>query len=218
MNEYLLIGLKTLLFLTIILIIIRIMGKRELGQLNVFDIIISFMISEIFSNAIADPHGNILLALLPIFLIFSVQIFMSFIVLKSNKIRNVIESKPSLIIDNGIINYSEMKKQRYNISDLLQQVREEGIDDITKIAFAILESNGALSIIQKNTQDLQHPFPIISDGIIEEDLLNKLQIDKETLISKLNKLGYIDEKEIFMCFVNIDKELILFSKKENNIQ
>ena len=217
MNEYLQITLRTLLFLAIILTIIRIMGKRELGELNVFDIIISFMISEIFSNAIADPNSNIFLALLPILIIFIVQICISFIVLKSRKIRYLIESKPSLIIDNGVINYGEMKKQRYNISDLLQQVREQGIDNLSDVCFAILESNGSLSVIKNKNSKLAHPFPIISDGKLDIEYLKELNINEKIIRDKLNMLNHNIE-EVFICFLDNSNELVLFSEKFNNIK
>ena len=216
MNEYLIIGLKTVLFLLIILVIIRIMGKRELGQLNVFDIIISFMISEIFSNAIADPGSNVLLALFPIFIIFIIQMLISVIVLKSKRIRLIIESKPSLIIDNGVIDYEEMKKQRYNISDLLQQVRGEGILDITSISYAILESNGTLSVIEKKNNTLKYPFPIISDGKINLDILKQMNLTKELIEIKLNENNIYSIEDVFICFIDKEDSLIIFSKKLNN--
>ena len=217
MNEYLIIGLKTILFLAIILIIIRIMGKRELGQLNVFDIIISFMISEIFSNAIADPNTNIFLALLPIFIIFIVQISMSYIVLHNKKIRDFIESKPTLIIENGIINYSEMKKQRYNISDLLQQVHQQGIDNLNCINFAILENNGNLSIIKKKDSKLGFPFPVITDGKIDFNELKQTNLSSDELFYKIEKANYVIE-DIFMAFIDENLDLIIFSKKSNNVK
>ena len=216
MNEYLAIGLKTLLFLSIILVIIRIMGKRELGELNVFDIIVSFMISEIFSNAIADPHSNIFLAILPILIIFVVQILISFTLLKHKKMRDFIEAKPSIIIDNGIINYEEMKKQRYNINDLLQQVHQQGMDNISSIQFAILENNGNLSIIKKNENELFYPYPIICDGEYDKYILKKVNLD----ISDLNKLLDKEKhkmKDVFMAFIDKKGKLIIFSKKNNNV-
>ena len=217
MNEYLLIGLKTILFLAIILTIIRIMGKRELGELNVFDIIVSFMISEIFSNAIADPYGNIWIAMLPILIIFVVQICISFIVLKNKKIRNIIESKPSLIIDNGIINYDEMKRQRYNISDLLQQIRDYGIDDINDVCFAILESNGNLSVIEKKKSKLKHPFPIINDGLIDYEYIKEIKLDDAIILKKVKELNYNIE-DIFIAFIGKSDDLIIFSKKSNKVK
>ena len=218
MNEYLIIGLKTLLFLSIILIIIRIMGKKELGELNVFDIIVSFMISEIFSNAIAEPDTNIFLALLPIVIIFIVQICISYVGLKSKKIRDFIESKPTLIIDDGKILYEEMKKQRYNISDLLQQIREDGIDDISEIKYAILEGNGGLSVIKKSESGLKYPFPLISDGKLQKDIKDNLKISDGWISNQLKKNNLISIEDVFIGFITIDDSLLIFSKKTNNVK
>lgn len=217
MSEYLLISFKTILFLLVILVIIRIMGKRELGQLNVFDIIIFFMISEIFSNAIADPKSDIFITILPIFIISFIQIIISIITLKSKKIRNIIESTPVLIIENGNINYDEMKKQRYNIDDLLQQVREEGIDDISSINYAVLESNGGLSVIKKEDTKLSHPFPIISDGKLDNNLIKKLGLTIEWIDNELNKLSISSIENVFIAFLSINRTLIVFSKETNNV-
>lgn len=218
MNEYLIIGLKTILFLSIILVIIRIMGKKELGELNVFDIIVSFMISEIFSNAIAEPDTNIFLAILPIFIIFFVQLCISYVGLKSKKIRDVIESKPTLIIEDGVILYNEMKKQRYNISDLLQQVREEGIDDISDIRYAILESNGGLSIIKKSDSKLKYPFPLISDGKVIDEVKENLKISDDWLSDKLKEKKLDSLEDIFIGFISINNDLLIFSKKFDNVK
>ena len=218
MNEYLIIGLKTILFLSIILVIIRIMGKKELGELNVFDIIVSFMISEIFSNAIAEPDTNIFLAILPIFIIFFVQLCISYVGLKSKKIRDVIESKPTLIIEDGVILYNEMKKQRYNISDLLQQVREEGIDDISDIRYAILESNGGLSIIKKSDSKLKYPFPLISDGKVIDEVKENLRISDDWLSDKLKEKKLDSLEDIFIGFISINNDLLIFSKKFDNVK
>ena len=213
MNEYLAIGLKTILFLSIILIIIRIMGKRELGQLNVFDIIISFMISEIFSNAIAEPHSNIFLALLPIFIIFIMQILISYIVLHNKKLWDFIESRPSIIINNGIIDFQEMKKQRYNINDLLQQIHQQGIDNINTINFAILENNGSLSVIKKKDSYLSYPFPLICDGKIDYLIIEKLNISEDILKKKLHYKNY-NLEDVFMAFLKSDSILMIISKKQ----
>ncbi len=218
MNEYLIIGSKTILFLSIILIIIRIMGKKELGELNVFDIIVSFMISEIFSNAIAEPESNIFLALLPILIIFIVQLCISYIGLKSKKFRDFIESKPTLIIDDGKIMYKEMKKQRYNVSDLLQQTREEGIDDINQIKYAILESNGGLSIIKKKEAQLKYPFPLISDGKIIDDVKKNLNISDEWISEEFKKNNIKTIGDVFIGFVSSDNTLLIFSKESNNVK
>ena len=212
MNEYLLIVLKTVLFLAFIMLIMKIMGKRELGQLNAFDIIVFFMISEIFSLSIDDSGANVFKTLLPITVIFIIQIIISFIVLKSNKLRKIIEENPSFIIKDGIIDQEKMKKLRYNIDDLMQQIRSDGIDSISQIKFAILESNGNLSVIENGKENSKIPFPLIKDGEVDSKVLETLNKDKEWLLSKLKDKGYNSEKNIFLCILDSDDNLFVVEK------
>lgn len=212
MNEYLLIVLKTLLFLVFIMLIMKVMGKRELGQLNAFDIIIFFMISEIFSLSIDDSNSDVFKTLLPITVIFLIQIFISFVVLKSNKLRKIIEENPSFIIKDGVIDQEKMKKLRYNIDDLMQQIRSDGVDNIAQIKFAILESNGNLSVIEKGKENSKIPFPLIKDGEIDVKVLETLNKDKEWLMSKLKDKGYSSEKNIFICILDSGDNLFVVEK------
>lgn len=212
MMDYLLVIGKTLLFLVVIILILKIMGKRELGQLNAFDIVIFFMISELFSLSIDQPRENVLLTLVPILIIFLMQIITSFVVLKSNKLRKLIEENPSFIINNGILDIEKMKKLRYNIDDLMEQIRIEGLDSLSEVQFAVLESNGELSIIQKNNEKTIVPFPLIKDGEIDDKVLEVLKKDKNWLIDKLKKRGYNSEKDIFICMLEKDEKLFVIEK------
>lgn len=215
MIDYLLVIGKTLLFLVVIILMLKIMGKRELGQLNAFDIVIFFMISELFSLSIDKPKEDIWISLLPILIIFLMQIIMSFVVLKSNKIRKIIEENPSFIINNGVINQKKMKKLRYNIDDLMQQIRNNGIDNISQVKFAILESNGNLSIIEKNKENSKIPFPLIKDGKIDNQVLNVLNKDRKWLLEKLKEKGYSNEKNIFICILDNNDNLFIVEKDLN---
>lgn len=202
MNEYLLIALKTILFLFVIIIIMKIMGKRELGQLNTFDIVVFFMISELFSLSIDNPKEDIMKSLLPILIIFSLQIIISYIILKNSKLRKIIEENPSFIINNGVIDQKKMKKLRYNTDDLMQQIRNNGIDNPSQVLFAILESNGALSIIEKGKENTKIPFPLIKDGNIDTRVLKILNKDEKWLVKKLKDKGYTDINNIFLCILD----------------
>lgn len=213
MNEYILIVLKTVLFLAFIMIIMKIMGKRELGQLNAFDIIVFFMISEIFSLSIDDPKANVFKTLLPIAIIFLIQIIISYIVMKSNKLRKIIEENPSFLINNGIIDQKKMKRLRYNIDDLMQQIRSDGIDNPSQIMFAVLESNGNLSVIEKGKENSKIPFPLIKDGQIDIKVLETLNKDKKWLMTKLKEKGYRDEKNIFICILDKNESLYVIEKE-----
>lgn len=212
MNIYFLIAIKTILFLFVIIIILKIMGKRELGQLNTFDIVIFFMISELFSLSIDEPHENVFQTLLPILIIFVMQIVMSFIVLKSNKIRKIIEENPSFIINKGVIDQRKMKKLRYNIDDLCEQVRMQGVDNLKDVEYAILESNGNLSVIKKGEENSKIPFPLVKDGIIDDMSLKIINKDKEWLISKIKEKGYSDINSIFICMLDKNDSLYIVEK------
>ena len=216
MIDYGLIIGKTLLFLIVIIILLKIMGKRELGQLNSFDIVVFFMISELFSLSIDKPHENVLLTLVPILVIFLMQIISSFIVLKSNKLRKIIEENPTLIINNGILDIEKMKKLRYNIDDLLEQVRINGVDSLSDVKFDVLESNGQLGIIQNGRENTIIPFPLIKDGEIDNKVLDALNKDKQWLIDKLKKKGYDNEKQIFICILEKNENLYVIEKNKIN--
>lgn len=214
MNDYLLIIGKTILFIIVTIVILKIMGKRELGQLNSFDIVIFFVISELFSLSIEEPHDDIMKVLIPIIVICLMQVISSYIVLKSNKVRKLIEENPTIVINDGNVDIKIMKKLRYNIDDLMEQLRINGIDSVVNVKFAILESNGTLSVIEKDKDNSKVPFSLIKDGIIDEKVLEILNKDRNWLIKELNKKGYKDEKEIFMCFFSVDESLFVIEKEK----
>jgi len=213
MMDYWLVAGKTLLFLIVIILLLKIMGKRELGQLNAFDIVIFFMISELFSLSIDRPHENVFLTLVPILIIFFMQVITSFIVLKSNKLRKILEENPTLLINKGVLDIKKMKKLRYNIDDLMEQVRLDGVDSLSEVEFAILESNGELSIIQKGKAKTMIPFPVIKDGDIDNKVLEVLNKDANWLFNKIKNKGYDNEKEIFLCMIEKGENIYVIEKQ-----
>ena len=213
MIDYLLVTGKTLLFLVVIILILRIMGKRELGQLNSFDIVVFFMISELFSLSIDKPRENVFLTLVPILLIFLAQLITSYLVLKSNKLRKIIEENPTLLISDGILNIEKMRKLRYNIDDLMEQIRTSGVDSISAIQYAILESNGQLSIILKGEEKTVVPFPIIKDGEVDEKVLKIINKEEKWLEEKLKKEGY-NKEDIFICILESNNNLFVIEKED----
>ena len=213
MIDYLLIIGKTILFIIVTIVILKIMGKRELGQLNSFDIVTFFVISELFSLSIDEPRGNLLKTLIPIIVICLMQVISSYVVLKSNKIRKLIEENPAIVINDGNLDIKIMRRLRYNIDDLMEHLRINGVDHIKDVKFAILESNGELSVIEKGKDNSKVPFPLIKDGMVDEKVLEILNKDREWLINELKKNGYKDEKGIFMCFLNVDDSLFVVEKE-----
>lgn len=206
-EEYMIILFRTLLLYLLILLIFRLMGKREIGELSILDLVVYIMIAEMASLSIENTKDPLINTLLPIFVLVIIQISLALLSLKSKKFRDIVDGKPTVIINNGKIDEQAMKAQRYNFDDLLLQLREKDVGNIADVEFAILEPSGKLSIFQKNqgSQDGSDQengslaLPLIIDGEIQED--NLLLIDKTSdwLLKQLKEKGYEDSGEISFC-------------------
>jgi len=178
------------------------MGKREIGQLSVLDFVVSIMIAELAVISIEDTRVPMLQTIVPIVLLSLIQIIFAYISLKSEKMRKLVDGKPSILINQGKIDEGEMRKQRYNFDDLLIQLRQNKISKVSDVEFAILEPSGKLSVIEKDKEDetkSQLPLPLILDGKIQEDHLRKINQTPLWLRQELRKLGYRDVKKISYC-------------------
>lgn len=191
---------RTVFFYFFILICYKIMGKKEIGELDIIDFVISLLLSQIIAISIENYKEPFLYAFVPIIILVTLQVILSFISLKNFKIRKLLDGRESVIINKGILNIKEMIKQRYSLNDLLLQLRENNIRTIEEVDYAVLENNGKLSVFKKDDKDKDiFPLPIIVDGNIEKSnlkLINK-NIDwlNNTLYEKKLKL-----KDIFYAF------------------
>ncbi len=174
--EYLLVIIKTVVFYGLITFLYRFMGKREVGELSIVDLIVSILIAEFAVMSIDNINDNIFLAIIPMVLLAVIQIIIAKLSLKIGKVRNVFEGIPSVIIDRGVVNFNEMVKQRYNLEDLLSQLREKGIKSIEEVDYAILETSGKLSVFKKDRGKTgDYPLAIILDGFIQDDPLRQIK-------------------------------------------
>lgn len=229
MDGMITIVLRTVFLYFFILVVFRLMGKREIGQLSVLDLVISIMIAELAVLSIEDPKTPMLRPLLGIGVLFLVQIIMAYISLKSAKIRHVVDGKPTTIIDKGKIDENEMRRQRYNFDDLLTQLRENQVKNLSDVEFAILEPTGKLSVYKKEAsenqseensgtqtidKDLNIPLPLILDGKVEEQGLQRIHQTPLWLRQQLRVLGYKDIKKIAYCSINSDGTFFVDEKDE----
>ena len=181
---------KTIFSYIFLLIILKIMGKREMSQVSIFDLVIFLIMSELFSLALNDIDSSILHFVIPVIIIVILELVSAFISMKSIKVRNFLEGKVSFIIYKGEIDYLEMKKNRFNISDLMLQLRNKDIQSPIEVEFAILEGNGILNIIKKKDLLVEYPDPLIIDGKVNEEALKKLSLNESFLYSELSKLYF----------------------------
>lgn len=197
MEEYLIIIFRTCFIYVFILIIFRLMGKREVGELSVIDLVVSILMAEVAAFALDDVETPLINAILPIIMLFFIQIGSAYFSLKNKKFRDLVDGDPVLLIKDGVILEKEMRKQRYNLDDLCQQLRENGTASVTEVAYAYLEPSGNLSVYEKDEKAFV--YPLIIDGEIQERHLKLLHKDAEWLMSELTKNNITDSKTVFFC-------------------
>lgn len=189
----------TVLYLSVLLLM-RIMGKREVGQLSLFDFVVAIMISELAAIPLSDtqmPYSWLSLLLhgiLPITTLVLLEITLAYITGKSIKVRGIIEGTPSIVIERGRIIEPQLRRLRYNIDNMIMQMREQGVYNIEDVEYAILETNGKLSLVLKAAkrpvipEDLGIapayeglPLPLVTDGRLLEENLGRAGKDRQWL-------------------------------------
>lgn len=199
MIEYLNLVARSFFFYFLIILYLRIMGKREVGELSVFDLVLYFLMTELLAISISSTDESMWKTILPVTTLAFMQIGLSWVLLKKKNYRDMIEGKPALLISHGRIRQKEMQKHRYTIDDLMYQIRDKDVGSVSEVEFAVLENSGVLSVLKKGQTPLNFPFPLISDGEIQMDMLYEAGVNQKWLRDKLVKLGYSDVKDIFLC-------------------
>jgi uncharacterized membrane protein YcaP (DUF421 family) len=180
--------LKTILFYLLIVIIIRLLGKREVGEISVFDLVVLLVIADVATIAISREWIDVIYSIGSLITLLLMQKLFAYLTLKFPKIRNIVDYSPSILIYNGKVDLKEMKKQAYTMDDLITQARGNGVMDLNEIKLAILEPSGELSIY-KNTDYNYVVLPVIVSGILIDDnidLLNLKVSDINTYLKKNN--------------------------------
>lgn len=212
MNELLITLFRTIFLYFFIIFLYRIMGKREVGELSIIDLIISILIAELTAISIENTNVSLVYTILPLISLVILEMIISFIGIKFRKFRTFFDGKPSLIVVNGKINYKEMVKQRYSIDDLLLSLRQKEIDNILDVSYAFLEHNGKLSVFKKNKKN-NYPMPIIIDGEINYKALDNIGMSENTLKNNLSHKDIL-LKDVFYAFYK-NKKLFIINK--NNL-
>ena len=219
--------LRTVTIYCILTLTMRSMGKRQLGELDVGELVITILLSEIASLPITNPEKSLLHAIIPIATLAALEILTSFLILKFPLIKKILASKPSVIIAHGKLDKKAMRRVRISIEDLISQIRQSGIFDLDEVDYAILEENGKMSIIPKaknrqpdfedlgiRTADNGMMHIIVSDGNINGHGLQLIKKDEKWLLSILQKRS-IPIKEVF-CMTCDDAGRIYIIKEDGS--
>ena len=210
--EYVIIFFRTVFFYFFIMLIYRIMGKREVGQLGIIDLIVSILMAELAMISIEGYDKSIFYSILPIVTLTILQTILAYFSIKKPKFRNFLDGNPSIIIKEGHINYKEMLKQRYSLDDLLVQIRDKGFKSLEEVEYAILENNGSLSVFGYANKNKYLPLPIILDGKVQKDTLKYLDKDEEWIDNILTKKD-VKLENIFYAFYK-DKNIFIIKQSD----
>lgn len=202
------------------------MGKKQIGELEPFELAITIMISELASLPMQDTEIPLLHGMIPILTLLIIQTTLSVLQLKSEKIRLWVNGKPSILIDQGKIIMQELKNQRFNINDLMEELRLQGYYDIQDVEYAILETSGQLSVIPKTNkstvtkEDLfiqasqdKVPITLILDGKVNLDNLKVAQKDEQWLKNQLKQNQISSYSELIIGLIN-SKGQFYYQKKD----
>ncbi|KKB34554.1 DUF421 domain-containing protein [Bacillus thermotolerans] len=198
---YLTIIFRAVFLYIVILLIFRLMGRREIGELSILDLVVFLMIGEMAVVAIEQHTDPLLHSLIPMFTLVIIQLTLAHFSLKSVRFREMVEGKPEIIIDKGKINEKAMKRQRYNFHDLLLQLREKDIRYIEEVEYAILEPSGSLSIMKKDENGKSGTFtlPLILDGVVQYEHLKMINQTEQWLKQEVKRRGYKQINRISFC-------------------
>jgi len=190
------------------------MGKREVGQLGIVDLIVSILIAELVAISVEDANKSIMASIIPIICVVSLQILLSYASLKSGKVRAILDGNPTFIIKHGKVNYREMVKQKYNLDDLLTQLREKGYRNIEEVEYAILENNGTLSVFSYDSKKSKTPMPmpVILDGKIQYDIIHEMGREND-FVEKILKSKKINLVDVFYAFYK-DNNIFIIEYKD----
>ena len=220
-------SLRVLLIYFLLLLAMRIMGKREIGQLSNLDFIVAIVVAELATLPLTDRNLSLQHSVVPVLILTALQVLVSMICLKSNRFRRFLYGKPNLLIADGKLQMQEMRKARYNIDDLLSQLRQKDVFDVAEVEYAVLETSGELTVQMKSAKkpvthgDLeigsQHvfhgmPLTVIDDGEIKEEYTRHDIVMMTKSISHGCVLNYTNLNATVDTFDIADKTLKIFIK------
>lgn len=218
--------MRTIILYLLIIAGVRLMGKRQVGELEPSELVLALIIADLASVPMQDFGIPLLTGIIPIFTLLSVTMIISVISMKSVRFRALLCGRPSIIVENGKIHQREMKKNRFTVDELMEELRMKGITDISTVKYAILETNGQISVLpyanqlpataqQMNVtpEDVGLPLVIINDGRVLEHNLKTRGFNLEWLQKRLAEHHVQRTEDVFLLTVD-EQNRVYFVVKE----
>lgn len=219
--------LRTLILYGMVMLMMRVMGKRQLGEMQPFELVVTILVADLAAVPMQDNDIPLLRGILPLLTLLLAELIFSYLTLHSTGIRRIISGTPSVVVENGKIVETQLRRLRYNLNDLLEQLRLAGYADIQDVEFAILETSGHLSVIPKSQKrpvtpadlgvstDYEGlPYTLIVDGKVNKQSLTKLRLTDEWLMKSLQERGFSSPKQVLFATLNTQGQLFIQGKEK----
>ena len=210
--------IRTLIIYAALLAAMRLLGKRQLGEMELSEFVVAALIADLAAHPLQDLGIPMINGLVPILTLFCCEVAISRAALKSAKLRALLYGKPSMLIKKGVIDQREMAKNSFTTDELMQELRNQGCLDISRVEYAVLETDAKtgsgvnqFSAGQMNVQcqDGGYPVIVISDGHVIEENLTRMGLERKWLDRELKKRGVSGAEKVFLMTVNSQKEIYL---------
>ncbi len=221
----LIIFLRALILYFMVIFSVRLMGKRQIGELQPSELVITILVSNIATLPIEDINIPLATGLIPMISLVCFDVIMSIVTLKFKRIRRVVSGKPRIVVFNGEIDQKALKQLRYSVDDMMEGLREQGVFDIKEVQYAVVETTGRINILQKkdyqpltldivenkNAASQNPPQVIIEDGVVSKKALDMLGLNEKWLNNILNK-NTVKLRDVFFLSSDEDKNYTLIKK------
>ena len=221
--------IRTLIIFTTLFISMRILGKRQLGELEISELVVSVLIADMACLTLQDIGIPMLNGLLSIITLFCLELLLSGITLHSPRLRAAVWGKPCFLIEKGVINQKEMRRNRFALDELTEELRRQSVTDIGSVEYAVLETDGTLNVIltpdnrpvtagqmQVPLEDTGYPMIVISEGTILQDNLRKSCRDDVWLRLQCNHQGFSGPEAVYLMTVNAAGKVYCAGKEKGN--
>lgn len=205
---------RAIILFIVVFLVLRLMGKRELSQIQPFEFVIIVLIADLASGPMSDRNMTTFYGIVPILALLVMYMIFSFLLKTNKKVQNIMSGSPVILIEDGKLNEEEMKKQEYMIEDIMSQIRSRGVFKVQDVAYAVLETNGDLSVIPKSESKGKLPLNVINDGTRLEGNLKMLKMSNEKLDEILEKYN-VEEENILIATIDEYDNFIYQLKEEN---
>ncbi len=190
---------RSLIILTFLILGIRLMGKRTIGELQPYEFVITLAVADLACTPMQDISIPLLYGLVPLFTVFVAHYFITLVTTKSIKLREHLNGKPFIVIDGDGINSECLKKLNLNVNDLMSLIRQQGYFSVTQISYGIIETNGKLSILENEEAEAPQSIPmtLMVEGKILDENIKSLDLDETKIRNVLDK-QHIKEKDVVL--------------------